>query len=62
MKNITNMVVNVVESSKEFPVVITNNDVPLIEEASYIIRTLEDLGYKVETFVEGKTYGIKVSK
>lgn len=60
MKNITNMVVNVVKASKEFPVIVTNKDLPIIEEAAYVIRTLEDLGYKVETFTDGDKHGIKV--
>lgn len=62
--NLTEKVLNIIENSKKFPVVITNKDLPLIEESANICQVLESEGYKVETFVkfESGTYGIKVNK
>lgn len=61
-KNITQTIVNIVKSSKEFPFIVTNKDLPIIEESAYVIEAIEKLGYKVETFTDNDKYGIKVSK
>jgi hypothetical protein len=54
----------ILDHSKEWPVVITNKDVPLIQESSLIVETLESEGYKVDTFVDlpNETYGLRISK
>lgn len=53
-----------VENSKEFPVIVTNKEFPIIEVASTVSKILEDNGYKVETFsnLETGIYGFKVNK
>lgn len=58
--NMTQTILNIVKDAKSFPVVITNKDIPLIEESAHIIKQLEDNGYMCTTFSNGDTYGIKV--
>lgn len=62
--NLTEKVLNLVNQANEFPVVITNREVPIIEESALIIQALEGEGYQVETFVDipNQTYGIKVTE
>lgn len=64
-KNITLMVLNLTKKHFEdskVPFIITNKELPLIEESAYIIAALEEVGYKVKTFKNDDKYGIEVSK
>ena len=60
--HIVDKVVQRVKESKIFPMSISNKDLPIIEESFYVIKTLEAMGYEVDTFVnsDNKTYGITV--
>lgn len=62
--NLTASILDKVKKAEKFPVVITNNDYPLIQESAYVVQALESDGYKVETFVDWKTqtYGIRINK
>lgn len=62
--NITASILDKVKNSKSFPVVVTNNDYPIIQESSLIVEYLEAEGYKVETFVDSRqnTYGFRINK
>jgi hypothetical protein len=53
-------ILNIIEDAKNFPVIITNKDVAIIEESAHIINELENYGYMCVTFSKGDTYGIKV--
>lgn len=64
-KNITQTALNLAKSHFENetkPLIITNKDLPIIEESAYIINALEEAGYEVNTFVTGSGYGIEVIK
>lgn len=62
--NLTEKVLNIVENSQKFPVVISNKDLPLIQESAIICQILESEGYKVDTFVDyaNQTFGIRIDK
>jgi len=64
-KNITQMVMNLTKEhfkNSTEPFIITNKQLPLIQESAYIIEALETAGYKVKTFTSGNEHGIEVSK
>lgn len=64
-KNITQMVMNLTNEhfkNSQSPFIITNKQLPVIEESAYIIEALENAGYKVKTFTSGDSHGIKISK
>lgn len=62
--NITASILKKVKDSKSFPVIVTNEDFPIIQESSLIVQALEGDGYKVESFVDLKnsTYGFKIDE
>jgi len=62
--NVTASVLEKVKNATSFPVIVTNEDFPIIRESALIVSHLESEGYKVETFVElpTETYGFKISK
>lgn len=64
-KNITQTALNLAKEhfkNETKPLIITNKDLPIIEESAYIIDALEEAGYKVNTFVTSAGYGIEVIK
>lgn len=62
--NVTASILDKVKNSKVFPMTVTSEDYPIIEESAIIVEALEGDGYKVETFVDWKnaTYGLRISK
>lgn len=52
------------QTTEKWPVVISNNDYPIIEESAIIVQILEADGYKVDTFVDSpnNTYGLVINK
>lgn len=62
--NIIASILNKVKTAKDFPVIVTNKDYPIIQESALIVQHLEGEGYKVETFADWKneTYGLRINK
>lgn len=51
-----------INTTKQWPVIVSNKDFVLINESAYICNELENRGFKVETFAnrETKEYGLKI--